>query len=263
VRLFCHAHSRGLSWRTLSLPPGFGRTSPTPSPPVVAQVRSPVCGQLARVPQWASIDVRRPGVLQLWHARLLHGVPARAGEVLPRRAVPPPPLTPCAPRPTSPHPLSVGWKFTIMTVCGCPGLRPRPEWQHVGVPWGGGPLAALLAHACLTLLPAWVGAGRCTAYAPPFLPLPLSPRGWHRPQQLQAIALKVQAFAAAQVKPAKVMFGLTSPMLCNSTIDSVIANVLNSAAAGIMADLKIPTVDLHQVCARVACGWGAGCWWWW
>ena len=53
---------------------------------------------------------------------------------------------------------------------------------------------------------------------------------------------------ATQVKPAKVMFGITSPMLCNATIDSVISEVLNPAAAAIMSDLKIPTIDLHQVC---------------
>lgn len=61
--------------------------------------------------------------------------------------------------------------------------------------------------------------------------------------QLQQIATALQAWAKA--RGSKLIFGLTSPMICNVDEDGcVVAN--NNAAAAIMAQLGIPTVNLHD-----------------
>lgn len=43
----------------------------------------------------------------------------------------------------------------------------------------------------------------------------------------------------------RLLFGITSPMLCNATIDRVISATLNPAARAIAAALALPTVDLY------------------
>jgi hypothetical protein len=44
----------------------------------------------------------------------------------------------------------------------------------------------------------------------------------------------------------KLIFGITSPMLCNATIDRTISQELNPAAAAIMEEAGIKTVDLYE-----------------
>jgi hypothetical protein len=43
----------------------------------------------------------------------------------------------------------------------------------------------------------------------------------------------------------RLLFGITTPMLCNASVDSVIDTGLNPAAAAIMGAAGIPTVDLY------------------
>ena len=65
------------------------------------------------------------------------------------------------------------------------------------------------------------------------------------PGELKAIGEKIQAFASRNM-PAKVLFGITSPFMCDAEIDSVILGTLNAAAVSVMQSLGIPTVDLHK-----------------
>lgn len=69
--------------------------------------------------------------------------------------------------------------------------------------------------------------------------------------ELASIATALSARAAAD--GTKLLFAITSPMLCNSTIDAVITSTLNPAARAIMAALSIPTIDLHKAITD-ACG---------
>lgn len=52
---------------------------------------------------------------------------------------------------------------------------------------------------------------------------------------------------------APVVFGVTSPMMCNATIDGVISTTLNPVARLIAAELRLPTVDLYAA-VTAACG---------
>lgn len=61
---------------------------------------------------------------------------------------------------------------------------------------------------------------------------------------LSAITLQLMNFRNKNPS-VKLIFGITSPMLCNATIDNVITSVINPAAVNIMADAGLPTVDLH------------------
>jgi len=85
------------------------------------------------------------------------------------------------------------------------------------------------------------------------------------PGELQAIVASLLTFARSV--NAKLMFGITSPMLCNKTIDDVIMTKLNTPAVAIMQAANITTVDLHaaitQKCGpapQPACFGSAGCW---
>jgi hypothetical protein len=49
-----------------------------------------------------------------------------------------------------------------------------------------------------------------------------------------------------KVGASKLIFGITSPMLCNATIDRSISQELNPAAAAIMGEVGITTVDLYE-----------------
>lgn len=82
--------------------------------------------------------------------------------------------------------------------------------------------------------------------------------------ELKQLTAQLQAFA--QPLGTKLIFGLTSPMLCNVTGDGcVVAN--NNAAAAIMAAAGVPTVNLHDAivakCGPVpqaSCFGEEGCW---
>jgi acyl-CoA thioesterase-1 len=73
------------------------------------------------------------------------------------------------------------------------------------------------------------------------------------PSELTAIAKKVVAFANALPKRAKVIFALTTPYLCDASIDNTIAHTLNTNASAIMKQLGIQLVDLHTPIVA-ACG---------
>lgn len=63
------------------------------------------------------------------------------------------------------------------------------------------------------------------------------------PEELQAIATRLQAWAAP--RGTKLVFALTSTMLCNASADGcVVAN--NNKARAIMQSLGIPTFSLHD-----------------
>ena len=67
------------------------------------------------------------------------------------------------------------------------------------------------------------------------------------PGELRAIGEKILAFASRVTpKPAKVLFAITSPFMCDAGIDAVILGTLNRDAASVMQSLGIPTVDLHK-----------------
>ncbi len=68
-----------------------------------------------------------------------------------------------------------------------------------------------------------------------------------------AYASELYAILASLKARAPLVFGVTSPMLCNATIDSVISTVLNPAARLIAAELALPTVDLYKA-VTAACG---------
>lgn len=66
---------------------------------------------------------------------------------------------------------------------------------------------------------------------------------------------------------AKLLFGLTTPMLNDATIDNVIENTLNTAAAQIMEANKITYIDLHKaitdkcgLAPQPSCFNSTGCW---
>lgn len=63
--------------------------------------------------------------------------------------------------------------------------------------------------------------------------------------ELASATARLVAFAAASGGKTKLMFGLTTPYLCDSSIDAVITGTLNAAAAQIMAENNIWTVDMH------------------
>jgi hypothetical protein len=71
------------------------------------------------------------------------------------------------------------------------------------------------------------------------------------PAELGALAAGLAAHAQAQ--GTALLFGLTSPMLCNSTIDRSISALLNPAAGAVMRGLGVPTVDLY-VAVTEKCG---------
>jgi hypothetical protein len=62
--------------------------------------------------------------------------------------------------------------------------------------------------------------------------------------ELAALAAGLSAWAAAG--SSRSLFGITSPMLCNASIDSIISSSLNPSAAAIMQSLGVPTVDLYS-----------------
>ena len=68
-----------------------------------------------------------------------------------------------------------------------------------------------------------------------------------------AYASELYALLASLKPRAPVVFGVTSPMLCNATIDAVISTVVNPAARLIAAELDLPTVDLYAA-VTAACG---------
>lgn len=63
--------------------------------------------------------------------------------------------------------------------------------------------------------------------------------------ELAGVADRLLAFAAASGNKTKIMFGLTTPYLCDASIDGVITGTLNAAAAAIMAARGVWTVDMH------------------
>jgi len=64
------------------------------------------------------------------------------------------------------------------------------------------------------------------------------------PRELLQLTQRLQAFAS-QNAGLRLMYGLTTAFMCNTTSDgNVIA--LNNVAQGIMAPLGIPTVNLHD-----------------
>jgi len=65
------------------------------------------------------------------------------------------------------------------------------------------------------------------------------------PGELEAIARKLQLFSSSLTPPAKLIFGITTPYICNAALDAIISGNLNVAAASIMRRLSIPTVDLY------------------
>lgn len=66
------------------------------------------------------------------------------------------------------------------------------------------------------------------------------------PSELTSIGKKIASFANSLPSPAKVIFALTTPFLCDSSIDTTIEHTLNQNASGIMKQLGIQVVDLHQ-----------------
>ena len=58
-------------------------------------------------------------------------------------------------------------------------------------------------------------------------------------------ALTQGLLARAALDGARTLFGITSPMLCNASIDSIISSTLNPTAAALMGALGVPTVDLY------------------
>ena len=83
--------------------------------------------------------------------------------------------------------------------------------------------------------------------------------------QLANVTARLVALAAST--GTKLVFGITSPMLCDAQSDAVITGTLNTAATSIMAAAGIPTVDLHAAvvakCGPVpqaSCFGQKGCW---
>jgi hypothetical protein len=68
-----------------------------------------------------------------------------------------------------------------------------------------------------------------------------------------AYAAELYALLASLKARAPLVFGVTSPMMCNATIDAVISSTLNPAARLIAAELALPTVDLYAAVTD-ACG---------
>lgn len=64
------------------------------------------------------------------------------------------------------------------------------------------------------------------------------------PSELLNITLRLKAYS--EQTGSKLLFALTTPMLCNATIDNVIENTLNTAATQIMQSNNIPFIDLHK-----------------
>ena len=72
------------------------------------------------------------------------------------------------------------------------------------------------------------------------------------PGQLAALTTHLLAYAAAN-PPAKVVFALTTPYLCDATVDAAINGTLNAAARTIMARWGVPVLDNYGA-IRAHCG---------
>ncbi|GMI39749.1 hypothetical protein TeGR_g647 [Tetraparma gracilis] len=64
--------------------------------------------------------------------------------------------------------------------------------------------------------------------------------------QMERITDRLVDFAASSQNKTSLMYGLTTPWLCDAGIDATITGVLNAAAAPIMAARGIPVVDTHS-----------------
>jgi len=63
--------------------------------------------------------------------------------------------------------------------------------------------------------------------------------------EMTRVTARLVAYAAASGGRTRLMYGLTTPYLCDASTDAVITGTLNSAAARIMASNNIWTVDMH------------------
>jgi hypothetical protein len=63
---------------------------------------------------------------------------------------------------------------------------------------------------------------------------------------MERITDRLVDFAASSLNKTSLMYGLTTPWLCDAGIDATITGVLNAAAAPIMAARGIPVVDTHS-----------------
>ena len=81
-------------------------------------------------------------------------------------------------------------------------------------------------------------AGNCTA---PCIPGQTGPPAEYAPFLKKIVASLQQAPA---LKNTKLLFAITSPDICNKPIDDI-QRALNAQAVAIMAEAKIPTVDLY------------------
>lgn len=85
------------------------------------------------------------------------------------------------------------------------------------------------------------------------------------PGELGDIVARLQS--AARGGGTHLLFALTTPMLCDASVDAVISGTLNTAAAKLMESVGIPTVDLHAAiiakcgpAPQASCMGVAGCW---
>jgi len=63
--------------------------------------------------------------------------------------------------------------------------------------------------------------------------------------ELAALAAGLRAAGGGAGGATRLLFGITTPMLCNASVDHVISAGLNPAAAAIMAATGVPTLDLY------------------
>ena len=63
--------------------------------------------------------------------------------------------------------------------------------------------------------------------------------------EMTRVTARLVAYAAASGGKTRLMYGLTTPYLCDASTDAVITGTLNAAAARIMASNNIWTVDMH------------------
>jgi hypothetical protein len=137
-------------------------------------------------------------------------------------------------------------------------LAGTAQVQHA--PWSGDGGAEESGYALQCTLPYWLGSpsGQAVHWDVIYWQNGMHSTGlqgapWYVPGQsgepaayppeLDALAAGLAAYAQAQ--GTQLIFGLTSPMLCNATIDRSIAGLLNPAAAAIMRSRGVATVDLY------------------
>ena len=171
------------------------------------------------------------------------------------------PGAPLPPSPSLKNVLVIGDSISLgYTPFLAAALADVAQVQHA--PWSSDGGSEESAYSLQCALPFWLStpAGEPVAWDLVYVNSGMHNSGqgadWIVPGQSgepAAYPAELYALLAGLKARAPLVFGVTSPMLCNATIDAVISSTLNPAARLIAAELALPTVDLYKAVTD-ACG---------